>query len=337
MRRSQARTTSTSRSALVGALVTAGLAVTGAGPAAPANATCASFSGITLGSGCSSALFGLAIGLGAGATAGAGPLSSAFSIGKDATASSTGALSLSIAAGQNSLAQVLGGFLNAAVAVGNTDGADFAQADAGDKKGGFANIAVTLSKDSYAYAGGFYAYPGVSTEDQLGAGNIAVNLGTGNDVEAFGFLNGALGVGGEKPYVNNFVAASGVLNSASSVGGNLNTVGAGGTPSSFANSAFNVLGSNNTVTAGTGPLTLAGSLFTSDSTVTRTRPGVNINGVSVPRAARSVPAPAAGVRGKRTVAATATVESSTSPAPAAAAAAPNRKRPAAASARAGRD
>lgn len=279
-------------SVLAGAVLTVGLAAAGVVSPATSNATCASFSGINIGSGCTSSLFGLAIGLGDGAIAQAGLFGAAFSFGTDAEASSGGALDLTVAAGQTAFAQTLGGFLNAAVALGSsTDGTDYAQADAGDPKGGFANLALTLAKDSYAYAGGFYVYPDVSTEDMLGAGNIAVNLGVGNDIEAIGFLNGALGVGGAEGYINNLVVASGVFNSASSVFGDVNTVTAGNVPTAFANSAFSFAGSNNTVDAGPGPLTLAGALFTSGASVAKATPGFNINGVKVPDTATSVPAP----------------------------------------------
>lgn len=281
---------SATRSAMVGALVTAGLAATGLGSPATANASCASFSGINIGSGCTSSLFGLAIGLGSGATAdAAGLFSGSFSIGKNAEAISTGPLNVSVATGTYSLARVLGGFLNAAVAVGSaTNDLDYAQADAGNSKGGFGNIALTLSRDSYAYAGGVYAYLDGPTEDAFGAGNIAVNLGRGNDVEGIGSVNGALGVGGKQPYVNNYVWATGVLNTATSIGGNVNSVFAGTSGSSFANSAFNFLGSNNIVTSGPGPLALAGSVFRSNMDVNKSKLGININGLKVPNSATSV-------------------------------------------------
>lgn len=272
---------------MLAGLITAGLASTALGAAAPANASCASFSGINIGSGCTSKLFGIAIAFGAGATAEAGgAFSTSFAIGKGADAYTGGALDLAVAAGPDSLAQVLGGSLNIAVAAGATGGADYAQADAGWSKADFSNVAVTLGNSSYAYAGG-------PTETKLGAGNLAVNFGTGNDVESIGFLNGALGVGGRQPYINNLVVSAGVLNSATSIGGNLNTVSAGTSSSSVGNSAFSVFGSGNSVTAGPGPLALAGSLFQKDTTVTKVKPGVNINGFKVPNTAASANAPKA--------------------------------------------
>lgn len=272
---------------IVGALITSGLAVVGLSSATPANASCASFSGISIGTGCTSSLFGFAIGLGAGATADAGGLlSTSFSIGKGATASTAGPLDVAVAAGPASWARVLGGTLNVAVAVGATGGEDYAQADAGWSKRDFANVAVTLGNSSYAFAGG-------PSDTKIGAGNLAVNLGMGNDVESIGFLNGALGVGGRQPYMNNLVVSTGVANSATSLFGNLNTVSAGTSSSSVGNSAFSAFGSGNTVTAGPGPLSLAGSIFQKDATVTKAKPGVNINGFKVPNTAASVDNPRA--------------------------------------------
>lgn len=293
----------TARNTVFGVVLAAGLTATGIGSASTANATCLSFSGINIGSGCTSSLFGIAIALGPGATADAGGFfSTSLSVGNGATATTAGPLDVAVAAGPASLAQVLGGTLNAALAVGATGGDIFAQADAGYGKFDFANLSVTLGSNSYAFAG-------APTTDRIGAGNIAVNLGMGNDVESVGFLNGALAVGGKQPYINNLVVANGVFNSASSIFGNRNTVSAGTSPSAFANSAFNFFGSGNTVTAGTGPLTLAGSLFRNDTTVTKTKPGININGIRLPNTAASVDGPerAASRRGAvRSVSRTAT-------------------------------
>lgn len=286
---SQTDTTSlrTSHKAVLGAVLAAGLTAASIGSASSADASCLSFSGINIGSGCTSSLFGIAIALGTGATADAGGLFSAsYSIGDGATATTAGPLGLALAAGPASLAQVVGGAFNVAVAVGATGGENFAQADAGYGMSDFANLAVTLGNNSYAFAG-------APTPEELGAGNVAVNLGEGNDVEAFGFLNGALSLGGDEPYINNLVIASGVFNSASSIGGNVNTVSAGTSSSAFANSAFNVFGSRNTVTAGTGPFTLAGSIFQNDATVTKARAGVNINGLRVPDTAAATETPPA--------------------------------------------
>jgi hypothetical protein len=269
------------KTTLLGTMIAGSLAATGLVSPASANASCVSFSGINVGSGCTSALFGVAAALGNGATADAGAFSGAFSIGTGAQAKAAGTATLAAAAGPGSLARVDGGFLNTALAAGTTGGVDYAEAQAGASNGDFANLAVSLADSSYAYAGGF-------DPRTPGAGNVAVNLGKGNNVQAYGFLNGALGVGGTKPYGfngNNIVAASGILNSASSFFGDLNTVNAGTDPTAFANSAFNAFGSNNTVTAGTGPATLAGSLFTSNSTVTKSTFGVNINGIKVPNSA----------------------------------------------------
>jgi hypothetical protein len=275
---------------LVGTVITASLAATGLGMSPTASASCLSFSGINIGSGCTSSLFGLAAALGTDATASAGTFSSAFSIGKGAEAKSAGTATLAVAAGPDTWAKVDGGFLNAAFAAGTAGGVDFSEAQAGASNADFANLAVSLGDSSFAYAGGW-------DPQTTGAGNVAVNLGKGNNIQAFGFLNGALGVGGSKPFENNIVAASGILNSASSFGGDLNTVNAGTSQSAFANSAFSAFGSGNTVTAGTGPATLAGALFTNNSTVTKSTFGVNINGIKVPNSAASTkPARAAASR-----------------------------------------
>jgi hypothetical protein len=274
-------------------VLAAGLTATGIGSASTANATCLSFSGINIGSGCTSSFLGLAVALGNGAIANAGGfLSASYSIGNGATATTAGPLGLAVAAGPASLAQVLGGAFNVALAVGATGGEEYAQADAGYSQTDFANLAVTLGNNSYAFAGGL-------TPEETGAGNIAVNLGTGNDVEAIGFVNGALAVGGKEPYVNSLVIARGVFNSASSIAGDRNIVTAGLSSSAFANSAFNVFGSGNTVTAGTGPFTLAGTIFQNDTPVEKNTFGVNINGIRVPNTAASVavPQPSAAHRG----------------------------------------
>jgi hypothetical protein len=215
---------------LLGALVSGALAAGTLTGAPTANATCASFWGIGNSAECTSTLFNAAIAIGTGATAKAdgGFFDVAFSIGPDSAATTKGNLST-------------------AVAVGATGGLHSTVAFAGFDSSSFANIAVSLGNDSGAYAN--YLTPGF--------GNLAFNLGQGNNVEAEGYLSSAISVGGNQPYTNNDVRTSGVLNSAFTLGGN-----------------------KNTVTAGPGPFAIAGSILQTGATIKKLGPGFNINGVS---------------------------------------------------------
>ena len=180
----------------------------------------------------------IAIGTGAKATA-TGLFGAAFSIGPDSVATTTGTLAV-------------------AVAVGQTGGSQYTEADAGYGPGDIANIAVSLGNDSYAYAGGY-------STTEPGLGNLAINLGMGNEVEASGFLSAAFGVGGSKSYPNNVVNATGILNVATAIAGN-----------------------GNEVESGPGPFAIAGSIFQTGQTVTKVQPGFNINGLKVPNTATAL-------------------------------------------------
>jgi hypothetical protein len=235
---------------LVAAVATCSFAAAALGPAPTANATCASFSGINFGSGCTSSFGGMAIAIGAGATASAlGFLSTAFAAGSNATASVHGALNLGVAAGTNATA-----------VTGESGGGDFA------------NVAMTFGDNSVAQAG----VPGGG-----GFGNMATNLGNGSQVAALGVLNMASNTGD-----GDFAVATGVANNASNFGGTGNVVQAASTDSNPAfNRAFAFLSNGTTVAAGPGPFALAGSIFQTGANITKQGPGFNINGLTVGGAA----------------------------------------------------
>jgi hypothetical protein len=129
-------------------------------PAPAANATCASFSGINFGSGCTSTLGGMAIAIGAGATAeAAGFLSTAIAMGTNVTSTVRRTLNLAAVVGTHSTA-----------AAGDTSGTDFG------------NVATNLGNDSMV--------------DALGVLNTASNTGGGNSVAAQGVANNASNLGG---------------------------------------------------------------------------------------------------------------------------------------------
>lgn len=280
--------------ALLGALTGLGVVSAGMVSAPAANATCISIFGIGSGRGCTSTLTSVAIGIGTDAVANAsGFLGAAVAIGIGAQADASH-LDLALAAGPESLAQVVGS-LSVAIAAGNQGGTTHSTARAGYDEFGntrpsdFANIALTLASDSLALAGGL----GDPNSTRFDAGNLAVNLGRGNSVEALGFLNSALAVGGNKPFGtlgNNDVWAAGILNNATHIGGNLNLVQAGDSPKSLLNLAFNAFGSYNGVFAGVPgkKFALAGAILQNDATISRESPGININGVEVPKTAATV-------------------------------------------------
>ena len=276
-----------SRRVLLGGLTAIGLAAAGMGSVPAANATCVSIFGIGNSTDCYSTATSVAIAIGDGAVANAyGFLGAAYSIGNGAQAFA-GPIDLAFAAGPSTVAAAVGR-LSAAIATGAQGGPKRAEAFAGYDENGvdpqstdFANIAVTLASDSYVVTGGI-------NKGQVGAGNVALNLGQGNDVEADGFLNSALAVGGSKPFYDNIVHATGTLNNATHIGGNGNSVHGGTSASSVLNLAFNFFGSNNLVTAGPGPFALAGALFTNATHVEKAKPGFNINGLKVPNTAATV-------------------------------------------------
>jgi hypothetical protein len=157
-------TAASANKAIVGlaaaAVVSATFVASALSCAPPAQATCASFSGINLGSGCSSTLGGFAIAIGPSVAIANGFLSTAIAVGNDATAGSFGALSFAVAAGHS-------------------------QAIAGESDNDFANIAISLGDDSFAQSGRIGGG---------GFGNVATNIGNGNLVNALGVLNNAFAV-----------------------------------------------------------------------------------------------------------------------------------------------
>jgi hypothetical protein len=171
-----------------------------------ASATCIGFSGINInfgdGGGCTSSLFGFALGLGPGTVATTqGLFNAAIAVGTDVTANAgTGGLD----------------FLNLAANFGNaTDGAT-STVTAG---GGAFNLAANLGGNANAGAGG-----GVGPQDMViqagsGFGNVALNvIGNRNRVTAAGgFLNFATTLGsfgGEANGSDNDVTATGSLSAA---------------------------------------------------------------------------------------------------------------------------
>jgi hypothetical protein len=236
---------------LAAAMAACSVAAATLGPAPSANATCASFSGINLGSGCTSTLGGLAIALGPNATAiAAGFLSTAVGIGNSVIASAHGAFSLGIAGGTSSEA-----------IAGNSQGTDLG------------NIAIAL---------GDHAVAAAFSSTGNGFGNIATNVGNHNEVTAIGDLNVASTLGKDT------VVAEGIANYASDVGGTGNTVEAVGGPglkSPGFSTAFAFFSNGTVVLADPGPLAVAGSILQTGATVAKEGPGFNINGVKVGGAA----------------------------------------------------
>jgi hypothetical protein len=111
---------------LLGAAASGAVAVAAVSGAGAANATCASISGVSSGTGCTSTATSFAIGIGNNTTADAsGMFSSALAIGDNATAQTQGGnFNVAIADGQNSIALIndrpaTGGDGNVAIAVGS--------------------------------------------------------------------------------------------------------------------------------------------------------------------------------------------------------------------------
>jgi hypothetical protein len=200
------------------------------------------------------------IGNGNGCTSTVGGM--AIAIGTGATASAEGFFSTAMALGNHATAAVTGP-LSLGVAAGTTSHATVGVYADGD----FANVGITLGDDSDVFVGSM----GSGT-----FGNIATNLGN-----------------------HGFAAAGGGFNIASSVGGTGNTVEASTNPRTIGlNMAFALFGHGNTVYAFPGPLAIAGSIFQTNQTITKTGPGININGIKVGGAA--APTKAAASSGNKT-------------------------------------
>jgi hypothetical protein len=77
------------------------------------------------------------------------------------------------------------------------------------------------------------------------------------------------------------VWAQGILNAAGNLLGNGNRVTSQGPfPNTTLSLAFNFFGDNNSVTAGWGPFAIAGAIEQNLKTITRSLPGININGIT---------------------------------------------------------
>jgi hypothetical protein len=86
-------------------------------------------------------------------------------------------------------------------------------------------------------------------------GNLALNLGQGTFINASGSFYTGISVGGNRPFTDNRLTAVGT----------------------FA-SAYNFFGNKNVVTAGPGPFATAASIAHTGAHITKTGPGINING-----------------------------------------------------------
>jgi len=275
---------------LCGAVASGVVAAASLGGVGTANATCVSFSGFSLGTGCTSSLGGFAIGIGDGTEATAnGLLNFAIATGANTFATSVGALSLALAGGSGSQAST-NGTLNLAVGGIGFPGAlgigTNVTAQAGSEGGGdFGNVAVNLGHadelgQSGVFAGGSPIGRGVL--------NLAVNLGGNADengdlsMTASGIGNSAINVSGNR----NQVVALGILSNATNLGnpfffpnGSDNIVIAGDLAEpagALLSVAFNVNGVNNTVNA-FGPLSIAGALIVSDQEpITKEGPGITV-------------------------------------------------------------
>jgi hypothetical protein len=183
--------------------------------------------------------------------------------GNGCTSSAT---SIAIAFGAGATADAAG-MLGTAIAVG---------AGVEANTGGTAALAIAFGDNSIADAG---------TDGRTDIGNIAVNFGANAGVRAVGIGNTAVNIDGDGALVR----ASGVLNTAVNLnGGNQVTSGLANNSNNIANLAFSLFGEDTKVAAGAGPLAIAGSIFQTVAHITKTGPGLNINGIKVGGAAAPV-------------------------------------------------
>jgi hypothetical protein len=287
------------RAALV-AGVTSGVVAASLNGFGPANATCIGFSGIDIGSGCSSDFGTFALVLGEGTADAVGFFTSAIATGNNVTALSRGFGSLAYAGGDGTLARSTGTFNLAAAGFGF---------------GGPLGVGTNV-----------VAIAGDPNEQNLSFGNVALNAGAadfqGQNVVAAGYLppplpgvppgpaafnlaSNFLGNSGPQPMI---VAATGVGSSALNFIGNRNILVSGGilnnttnvgNPFGFPNGSDNILTSTgnfstafnyqgfgtptdcasncgNRVIA-TGPGAIAGAINVVNEIVSQTGFGVNIN------------------------------------------------------------
>lgn len=300
-----------------GAVAAAAIAGSALSAAPAANATCASFFSIGNSADCTSTPLSVALAIGPGAQAQAtGLFGAAFSIGTGASAKTPGLFSLASAAGTNATAEAKGTFGAAMTAGANsvvqTEDVFTLAAALGDNtlalgRGAF-GIAAVLGP--YTYAGtagdptrgnvGFNIAVNVSPTNRFansyqaaGIGNLAVNLFGTNKDDVSGKFSAAVGLGnvvGDLGGNRNEQNAYGVVNSATNIFGSRTKVSASGDSltSLGLNAGFNVLGSDNTVYAGYGPAAIAGSIAQTGVTITKQKPGININGIRIPNTAAAV-------------------------------------------------
>jgi len=233
-----------------------------------ANATCASFFGIGNSADCTSTPTTIAIAIGNGAQARAtGLFGAAFAIGESAVATE----------GQPGP----GGAFSIGLAVGKKAGAT---------TNGSLSLAAALGPGAQAETQlqGLNAAVTVSTKSTpvpdyslaAGTGNLALNLfGSGNDVEATGAFNTAVTVGSKS------------------------TVLSAGKNTGAFNTAFSIFSTGGDVQAGPGPFAVAGSILQNGKSISKQKPGFNINGIVVGGAAAVHPAGTAAAKRPSAVAA----------------------------------
>ncbi len=283
---------------LLGALVSSALTLGTLGEAPAANASCISAFGIGNGGGCTSNLtsFAIAIGTNATANAGNGFFSGAISLGASAaTATTFSFLSFAVANGEQARASTLPGLLNFAWQQGGPGSSaalgalNFAigmmMNGAGPQSTGVAglgNIALQIGPGTMTNIGSLnltlasaLAGDGSKATNAGGFGNLALNVGDAGTAWTQGFFSSATNFLGDS-----IVRAQGILTAAGNILGNGNTVSSWGPfpPNTTLSLAFNFFGDNNTVTAGWGPFAIAGAISQSLKTITRSLPGIDING-----------------------------------------------------------
>lgn len=197
---------------LLGALASGALAVAALGTAGAANATCASFSGVNAGSGCTTANIGdTAIGLGPDTVVSAsGGFNTSIAVGNEAFADSFGTGNSSLAfgtrataltEGRGNLAFVLGnpgpnpGIVDPVL--GDIEPTDEIESAAG-AFGNF-NRAVVFGNGSSGYAVGGTTF---NDMDIPGANNTAFTFGNGSNADAFGLNRFAGAFGSTRNAIN---------------------------------------------------------------------------------------------------------------------------------------
>ena len=288
-----------------------GLAAASLGGVPTANASCVGIFGLSIdlggGGGCTSSLFGFALGLGPGTTATAdGLFTAAIATGADTAASSNGLGTLAYAGGSGTLAET-DGILNLAVAGLGFDGAlgvgTNVAATAGVRPFDFVNIAVNIgsaddtldsggnafsvveaSDGAFNLAGNLFgnanSVAGVPTpmvvfaggdENTLGFGTVAANVfGNRNHVEAIGTLNNATAWGNlfSSPNGSDNIVTAGFVDSPTSLSWAFSYQGI------FSEACSTALCGND-VNA-TGPAAIAGAIGVINQTVSQDGPGITI-------------------------------------------------------------